>query len=121
MSRFEILKSMKVGVTKPFRIIETADTLDGPRSRICDGTWASWKEAAEYLRPISAASFATHELSLILKEGSQVLYREEFYGSDVEASSRLTDLWNAHTPANGQSFQATIRRYGEPNFYEQIG
>lgn len=122
MSRFEIFKSMKVGVTRPFRIIETTETFDGPRSRIVDGTWASWREAAQRLRDFGVVDiFASHELSLYLKDGHTVQYREEFYGSDVEASARLTEIWSDRTPANGSGFQATIRRYGEPKFYEQIG
>ena len=121
MRRFEILKSMAVGDKLPFRIIETSETMDGPRSRICDGRWASWKEAADYLKPIDPTVFATHELSLYLKEGWTIQYREDFYGSDVEASARLTEIWNERTPANGSGFQATIRRYGEGKPYEQIG
>ena len=121
MSKFEILKSMKVGAKLPFRIIETTQTMDGPRSRICDGMWATWKEAADHLKPFDGSIFATHDLSLMLREGSQVIYREEFYGSDVEASARLTEIWNERTPANGSGYQATIRRYGEGKFYEQIG
>ena len=31
-NRFEIFKSMKAGVARPFRIIETNETFDGPRS-----------------------------------------------------------------------------------------
>lgn len=121
MRRFDILKSMTVGDRLPFLIIETTETLDGPRSRICDGRWASWKDAADHLKPIDPTVFATHELSLYLKDCRTIQYREDFYGSDVEASFRLTEIWNDRTPANGSGYQATIRRYGEAKPYEQIG
>ena len=85
------------------------------------GTWSSWREAAEYLRPISAAIFSSHELSLYLKDGHTIQYREEFYGSDVEASARLAEIWNDRTPANGSSYQADARRYGEPKPFDTIG
>jgi hypothetical protein len=30
---------------KPFFLVETNDTSDGPRSRVCDGRWATQDEA----------------------------------------------------------------------------
>ena len=119
--RFTIWKSMDAGDLRPFRIIEVTQTVDGPRSRICEGTWKTWREAAEHIRPVDPSIFASHELTILYPDGSKILAREEFYGSDYEAQCRLSDLWNDRTPTNGTGFKGTIRRYGEPKPFDTIG
>jgi hypothetical protein len=121
MSRFEIFKSMKAGVVSPFRIIETNETFDGPRSRIMDGCFKSWREAADHIRPVDATIHASHELTIYYADGSTILHREEFYGSDIEAQKQLTTIWNDKTPADGTGFKATARRYGNPKPFNTIG
>lgn len=37
-------------ILRPFRIVETNLTIDGPRSRICDGSWATQEEAEAALK-----------------------------------------------------------------------
>jgi len=47
MNRFEIYCSCNPSTRKPFRIIETQVTIDGPRSRICDGSYETVFDAQE--------------------------------------------------------------------------
>lgn len=121
MSRFEIFKSLKVGEHRPFRLVETIDTFDGPRSRIMEGSWESWREAAEHVRKVDPFVHATHHIQLLLKEGCTVLYQEQFYGTDLEAEQRLGEMWNDKTPANGSGYLATLRRQDENEPYQEIG
>lgn len=37
------------GSAKPFFIVETVFTSDGPRSRVCDGRWATLEEVSKEL------------------------------------------------------------------------
>lgn len=53
MSKFPTLQIVElVGYpkpTRPFRLIETFWTVDGPRSRVCDGSWSTFDEAQTQL------------------------------------------------------------------------
>lgn len=44
-SIFQVFKQEYPTSAKPYRIIETVITTDGPRSRICDGCWETFVEA----------------------------------------------------------------------------
>lgn len=45
MTKFLVYKQVYPTASKPFRIIEIVLTVDGPRSRICDGCWENFVEA----------------------------------------------------------------------------
>ncbi len=51
--RYEILRQVEPPTHRPFRIVETLDTKDGPRSRVCDGMWATLEEAKEQIPVIT--------------------------------------------------------------------
>lgn len=46
---FQIAKQVSPVTSRPWFIAETTITLDGPRSRIVDGRWATREEAEKYL------------------------------------------------------------------------
>lgn len=58
MSAFPIYQIAQITATshsetamlRPFRIMETNLTIDGPRSRICDGSWATQEQAEAALK-----------------------------------------------------------------------
>jgi hypothetical protein len=65
--RYEILRQVTPRTQRPFRIIETLDTKDGPRSRVCNGTWATLDEAK------AEVSASAPDLLAALKEVLRVL------------------------------------------------
>lgn len=46
-SKILIFQQMEPYTSKPFRLIENCETTDGIRSRICAGSWKTYKEAEE--------------------------------------------------------------------------
>lgn len=73
---FSLIQIMHPRSRRPFRIIETYQTSDGPRTRVCDGHWPTYNEAWEELEkrvkkcagPASPQySFSTQE---VLSQGS---------------------------------------------------
>jgi hypothetical protein len=41
-------------------------------------------------------------------ESHSPIHEEVFIGSNLEASRRLTDVWNEKTPCDGTGFRATL-------------
>lgn len=46
---FALIQIMHPRSRRPFRIIETYETSDGPRTRVADGHWPTYNEAWEEL------------------------------------------------------------------------
>lgn len=47
---FELkLTNARSSLRRPFRIMETYMTLDGYRTRICDGNWETMEEATKFM------------------------------------------------------------------------
>lgn len=56
MTRFFIYKIVEPNtVANPFRIVETVNTIDGPRSRLTDHVFATLADAREGLRELGLA------------------------------------------------------------------
>lgn len=53
--RIELFKQIEPQSDRPFRLLETIITSDGPRSRVCDGTWKFEAEARFELATRSVA------------------------------------------------------------------
>lgn len=47
--RLKIFRICDPGERRPFGIMETVETTEGPRTRICSGRWTEMHEAAEEL------------------------------------------------------------------------
>lgn len=41
MTKFGIFHQIYPATTRPYKLCETVITSDGPRTRVCDGTWKS--------------------------------------------------------------------------------
>lgn len=71
---FALIQIMHPRSRRPFRIIETYQTSDGPRTRIVDGHWPTYNEAWEELekRVKKCASQPVYSSSVaeVLSEGS---------------------------------------------------
>ena len=52
---------------KPFRIIETTPTLDGPRDRITNATFTSMAEAEDFVKRAAAKANPKDKLNLFLQ------------------------------------------------------
>jgi hypothetical protein len=120
MSKFAIIKMMGPVTDRPFRVLETTGTIDGPRTRIAEGCWDTWDKAAHHLKQFTAENFATHQLSIGYADG-RVLRQEDFHGTDHEAEGQLDDMWVTDVPLNPGGMRAYARRYREQKPFYEIG
>lgn len=64
----------------------------------------------------------THHLQVwCIGDRDATLQDELFTGDDVAARNRLSEIWNAYTPADGTGWRATAKRKGEPEPFDRIG
>lgn len=64
----------------------------------------------------------THHLQVwCIGDRDATLQEELFSGDDVAARNRLSEIWNAYTPADGTGWRATAKRKGEPEPFDRIG
>ncbi len=54
-STFMIIQQLSPPTSRPYRLLETCETSDGPRTRVCDGTWRESAEAFEEVGKRSGA------------------------------------------------------------------